>query len=453
MEDFEREEGVSILALLKVMFGRKLLLLIVSVASAITLFLAIQFGLNTLKQVYKASFSFSDPQMIEGFYVDGSGFNYNSLITRENLQSIKDSNDLYKSINLDDLFENNGITISVEEVYSLDETTLRSQTYTLKTNKRYYSSAKQARSFIKDIIETSTRTNREKAQNLFYGSNLDAYENAETLDSKVYYLMSQYNYINNRYKTLKETYKDVVVKSTNKSLTSYQNDFNAAFYLNDYSVESLNSSLVNNVYVLDYADNEDLYRDNYTTYKTMYDKNQMTINNASETLALLVEKLKVNSEALEPVSKESINLITSLEQTILNATIENSDYASKIVYYANVLGLYSDNPDDENYSENYHPRATQAESEAFLTKLDASKEKLEEYTEIFRNVEAEVLTTNNNVYYSYNNIVVVSGGLQLVYAIIVSVVLGLMIGCCVNLIVDFKKLVPDNEKKEEPKAE
>ena len=265
--------------------------------------------------------------------------------------------------------------------------------------------------------------------------------------------MSQYNYINNRYKTLKETYKDVVVKSTNKSLTSYQNDFNAAFYLNDYSVESLNSSLVNNVYVLDYADNEDLYRDNYTTYKTMYDKNQMTINNASETLALLVEKLKVNSEALEPVSKESINLITSLEQTILNATIENSDYASKIVYYANVLGLYSDNPDDENYNENYHPRATQAESEAFLTKLDASKEKLEEYTEIFRNVEAEVLTTNNNVYYSYNNIVVVSGGLQLVYAIIVSVVLGLMIGCCVNLIVDFKKLVPDNEKKEEPKAE
>ena len=453
MEDFEREEGVSLLSILKVMFGRKLLLLIVSLASAVVLFLAIQFGLNTLKQVYQASFSFSDPQMIEGFYVDGSGFNYNSLITRENLQAIKDSNDDYKSINLDAIFENNGITISVEEIYSLDELTLRSQTYTLKTNKRYYSSAKQARAFIKDIIETSTRTNREKAQNLFYDSNLDAYENAETLDSKVYYLMSQYNYINNRYKTLKETYKDVVIKSTNKSLSSYQSDFNAAFYLNDYSIESLNSSLVNNVYVLDYDNNQDLYRDNYTTYKTMYDKNQMTINNASETLAILVEKLKVNSAALEPVSKESLNLIDSLEKTILNATIENSDYANKIVYYSNVLGLYSDNPDDENYSENYHPRATQAESEAFLTKLDAAKEKLEEYTDIFKKVESEVLTTNNNVYYSYNNVIIVAGGLNLVLAIVVSVVLGFVIGCFVNLILDYKKLLPEEAKKEEPKNE
>lgn len=453
MEDFEREEGVSILSIIKVMFGRKLLLLITSVTSALVLFLAIQFGLNTIKQVYQASFSFSDPQMVEGYYVDGSGFNYNSLITRENLQSIKDSNDLYKSINLDKLYENNGISISVEEVYSLDETTLRSQTYTLKTNKKYYSSAKQARAFIKDIIETATRTNREKAQSLFYESNLDAYDKAETLDSKVYYLMSQYNYINNRYKTLKETYKDVVIKSTNKSLTSYQSDFNAAFYLNDYSVESLNSSLVNNVYVLNYDDNEDLYRNNYTTYKTMYDKNQMTINNASETLATLVEKLKINSTALEPVSKESINLITSLEKTILDATIENSDYASKIVYYSNVLGLYSDNPDDDNYSENYHARASQAESEEFLTKLDASKQKLDEYTDIFKTVESEVLTTNNNVYYSYNNVIVVAGGLKLVYAIIISIVLGFMIGCCVNLVIDFKKLLPEEEQKKEKKIE
>lgn len=442
MEDFEREEGVSLLSIFKVIFGRKLLLLIVSITSAVILFLVLQFGFNNLKQVYQASFSFSDPNMINGKYIDGAGFNYNSLITRENLQSIKDSNEKYKSINLDSLFENNGISISVEETYSLDELTLRSQIYTLKTNKKYYSSAKQAREFIKDVIETSKRTNEEKVRNLFYDSNLDAYERATTLDSKLYYLKSQYNYIKNRYKLLKETYNDFVITSTNKSLTSYESDFNSAFYLTEYSVDALNSSLINNVYVLDYDANVDLYQNTYTTYKTMFDANERTIEQLSETLALIIDKIKIN--ATEYVTKESFDL-SAYEKQILDATLENVDYKTKILYYSNVLGLLE--ADDEGY----HPRASQAESEEFLTKLDAAKEKLEEYTDIFKKVESEVLTANNNVYYSYNNVIIVAGGLNLLYVIIISVALGFIIGCVVNLIVDFKKLIPEENKKEETK--
>ncbi len=450
MEDFEREEGISLLAILKVIFGRKLLLLIVSVASAVFLFLVIQFGLNSLKQVYQASFSFSDPNMINGKYVDGAGFNYNSLITRENLESIKSSNDLYKSINLDAIYENNGISITVEEVYSLDEATLRSQTYTLKANKKYFTSAKQARAFIKDIIETSTRTNRDKVRNLYYDSNFEAYDNATTLDAKLYYLKNQYNYINTRYKTLKDTYSDFVISSTNRSLTSYESDFKAAFYLTDYSVDALNSSLINNVYVLNYAENEDLYRDTYTTYQSMYNSNIITIENTSETLAQILAKIKYEpsttptsgSSATQTTtnSKETLDLIASLEKTILDATLANTDYATKIQYYQNVLELL-DTEDD-----GYHARASQEDSEKFLQKLDAAKEKLEEYTDTFKMVESEVLTANNNVYYTYNNVIVIGGGLKLVYAIIVSIVGGFVIGACVNLIVDFKKLVPEEPK-------
>lgn len=446
MDDFEREDGVSILDIIKVIFGRKILLLIVSLSAAIVLMLAILFGLNTMRQSYSATFSFADPNMIDGKYVDGSGFNYNSLIDRNNLERIKASNDLYKSINLDAMYENNGISVSVEEIYSIDELTLKSKVtskiFTLKTNKKYYSSTKQARSFIKDIIETSTRTNTEKVNNLFYNSNLNAYDNAEILDLKLYYLKNQYNYILNRYKQLKEVYKDFVISSTNKSLTSYENEFKSAFYLSEYSVDTLNSDLVNNVYALDYAANEETYENMYTTYKTLYEANELKIEKISETLTKIIDNIKVN--ATEYVNKDSFDL-SSYNTEIIEATLENIEYKDKITYYANVLGKL------DTTDENYRPRATEEESLEFLSKLDATKEKLEEYTNIFRDVERGVLTGNNHVYFSNSNVVVVTGGLNTVVAIIVSIVLGVGIGCVVNLIVDFKKLTGEDkkEKKEE----
>ena len=207
--------------------------------------------------------------------------------------------------------------------------------------------------------------------------------------------------------------------------------------------------MINNVYVLNYAENEDLYRDTYTTYQSMYNSNLITIENTSNTLAQILEKIKVDSSTTIQTSpttqsttnsKETLDLIASLEKTILDATLANTDYATKIQYYMNVLELL-DTEDD-----GYHPRASQEDSENFLSKLDAAKEKLMEYTDTFKMVESEVLTANNNVYYSYNNVIVVAGGLNLVLAIVVSVVGGFAIGCCVNLIVDFKKLVPEDPK-------
>lgn len=442
MDDFEREEGVSILDIIKVIFGRKILLLIVSLSATIVFLLAILFGFNTIRQSYSASFSFSDPNMLEGKYVDGSGFNYNSLIDRKNVEEIKASNDLYKSINLDKMYEDNGISITVEETYSIDELTLKSRLvskiYTLKTSKKYYSSAKQARAFIKDIIETSTRTNTDKVNSFYYNSNLEAYDKTDILDLKLYYLKSQYNYILNRYKSLKEVYKDYVISSTNKSLTAYENEFKSAFYLSDYSVDTLNSDLVNNVYVLDYDDNQETYENMYTTYKTLYEANQLKIDKLTETLTKIIDSIKLN--ASEYVTKDSFDL-SSYNTEIVNATLENIEYKDKISYYANVLGKL-DTTDD-----NYRPRATQAESEEFLTKLDAAKEMLEDYTDTFKDVERGVLTGNNHVYFSNSNVVVVSGGLNTILAIVISIVLGFGVGCVVNLIVDFKKLTGEDKKE------
>jgi len=246
---------------------------------------------------------------------------------------------------------------------------------------------------------------------------------------------------------LKNTYSDFVISSTNKSLTSYANDFKSAFYLTENSVEALNSSLVNNVYALDYTENEELYRNLYNTYKNLYDTNERLIDETSDTLAQIIDKIKIN--ATEFVTKDSFDL-SKLEQTIITATLENTDYKTKINYYANVLGLL------DTSDENYHARASQEESEAFLAKLDSTKELLDKYTDIYKDVEVEVLTANNNVYYSYNNVIIVSGGLNLVYAIVVAVVLGFVTGCIVNFIVDFKKLLPaeaNNDSKKEEKEE
>lgn len=432
MEEFEQEDGISLIDIFKVMFGRKLLLLIITAIVGIIGTIGILFIYNNSKQNYTTSFSFSDVNLVEGKYVDGAAFNYDSIVTKDNLLSVKDSDPEFKSINVDKMIEDNGINI----VHNSDENA--SYKYTITTKKKYYSGANQAKKYIDALVSSVTKTNSEKVEYLSYDTNLSLYDKSSTLDLKVLYLKKQYELLTNQYKDLTTKYGNYVVSSEKKSITVYEQEFKSAFYLTEYSTDLLYSNLINNVYSLNYAQNEKNFESQYNNYVLLYEANEKKIEELKQAISSIVASATVkNQDAID---------LSEYNKALVEAINENASYEDMIKYYGNLLGKIE--PADPDYKE----KATDAESQEYLNKLNAAKNELAKYTNILKKVNIEVLTDNNNIYYQNTNIIIVSGGIKTVIAVLLSVALGLVVGCVVNLVLDHKKLGKNEENKEVEKT-
>lgn len=427
MEEFEQEDGISLIDILKVMFGRKILLLIITAIVGIVGTIGILFIYNNLKQNYSTSFSYSDVNLIEGKYVDGAMFNYDSIVTKENLLSVKDSDSEFKSINVDKMIEDNGVSI----VYNSDENA--SYKYTITTKKKFYSGANQAKKYIDALVSSVTKTNSEKVEYLSYDTNLSLYDKSSTLDLKVLYLKKQYEFLTNQYKDLTTKYGNYVVSSEKKSITVYEQEFKSAFYLTEYSTDLLYSNLINNVYSLNYSQNEKYFESQYNNYVSLYEANKKKIEELKQTITIVGS------------AKDTIDL-SEYNKALVEAINENTSYEDMIKYYGNLLGKIE--PADPDYKE----KATDAESQEYLKKLNAAKAELGKYTNILKNVNIEVLTDNNNIYYQRTNIIYVSGGINTSVAVLLSVALGFVVGCVVNLVLDHKNLGKKEEVKEVEKT-
>lgn len=432
MEEFEQEDGISLIDIFKVMFGRKLLLLIITAIVGIIGTIGILFIYNNSKQNYTTSFSFSDVNLVEGKYVDGAAFNYDSIVTKDNLLRVKDSDPEFESINVDKIIEDNGISV----VFNSDETA--SYKYTLTTKKKYYSGTNQAKKYIDALISSVTKTNSQKVEYLSYDTNLSLYDKSSTLDLKVLYLKKQYEFLTNQYKDLTTKYGNYVVSSEKKSITVYEQEFKSAFYLTEYSTDLLYSNLINNVYSLNYAQNEKYFELQYNNYVSLYEANEKKIEELKQTISTIVGSATVKNQ-------ESIDL-SEYNKALVEAINENTSYEDMIKYYGNLLGKIE--PADPDYKE----KATDAESQEYLNKLNAAKNELAKYTNILKKVNIEVLTDNNNIYYQNTNIIIVSGGIKTVIAVVLSVALGFVVGCVVNLVLDHKNLGKKEEVKEVEKT-
>ncbi len=432
MEELEQEEGISLLDIIKVMFSRKILLLIITVAVGIVGTLVILLGYNRLKSTYVSSFTYSNYSLNQDTYIDGATFNYASLITEDNLKKVKESNESFSSINVTDIIDNNDISIT-----RVKEETSTTPSYTIKVEGKYFSNSSQAKEFIKAVVSLPLTINTDKLKYLAYDDNLVAYNNAAALDSKITYLKQQYNFILSEYESLTTMYNNYIISSTNKSIASYKTEFESAFNLTN-SVDALYSNLLDNVYVLDYDNKKDLYEIAYSTCLSLYNSYDKKIEDLKSAFVDIIS-------AIPDSKKDSVDL-SKYYNEIINATSLKRKYYELYIYYANVLEkLETTNP-------NYIERASEAESQAFLKNVDATKELLVTHTNILKNIKTEVLTDNNSAYYISSNVVATTGNIKPYIAIIASLAVGLVAGCIVNLILDHKKIGKKEQIKEPEKT-
>ena len=427
MEEFEQEDGISLLDIIKLMFSRKLLLLIITVSIGLIGTIAILFGVNNLKSKYVSEFRYSDQNLNDGKYIDGAVFNYGELLTSSNLVRIKASDSKFDSIDITKLIESNGISINRTVVEK--ENVITDIYYSIVAEKKYFSSENQAKEFIGAIANTALENNTNKVKYLDYDTNLTSFKSATTLDSKVRFLRSQYEFIETSYDNLMSLYNNCVIKSKNKSLTAYVSEFKNAFDLQN-SVDTLYGNLLKNAYVLDYDNRIDEYEAIYNTYLTLYESKNSKINELNTLINDTIQTI--------PDAK-----LTRYYEEIIKTSNQKRECQEMATYYANVLGKID--PSDPTYVE----RATQAESEAFDREITSLKNKLVEYTNILKDVETEILTDNNNVYYSKTNVIYITGNINIIIAVAASLVIGFVVGCVTNIILDHNKLINKPLKKEE----
>ena len=202
MEENKREdEGISLIELIHIIFRRKWILLGVTLGIFIFSIVFSSVILNRNKEYYSVTFSLEYPESSNYKYPDGTSFNYRKIISYDNLVIAKESNQKYKNIDVDSLFETNSIQIA-ELTKTVNGNTVPSGEYTLAAKAKFFNSRDVAKEFLRDLTNVPIVKVNEIIANLDYDSNLLNYSNSTVYESQIDYLIAQRDFIINGYNNL-----------------------------------------------------------------------------------------------------------------------------------------------------------------------------------------------------------------------------------------------------------
>lgn len=419
----EKSEGISLLQLFKVMFGKfwRLLIIMVCVAAAGTL--ALEFGYNKIKVNYESEFKYGSVALNKNEYVDGSSFQYLSIISRDNLMSIKDSNEDFASIDVEGMIKNNKIKLErTLESTSVDAegVTINDYSYKLTVSKKYFSNNDQARDFVEAVASTPVKINSDITKNTAYNAYLVQYTLSDDLSSKAKNLQNELKFIQDQYEKLDELYGDVSFAIDGQMFSLSSELQSITTYYAGTSIDSINFEVDINGFVND-AEKNDLESSKIalTGEKAYNDKIIGAIN--SEIGAIAAENPGLSDIQLE-----------EMMETITELTLRNGE----IDYQLSVIDKKLSNigSTDPSYL---------ASLEAFKVKMDNFYNSLTSFANRLSSASTQITNKYTTIGFGSTNVVEQKGGFALYGSILISLAAGLVVGAIVNLIVDRKHLRDD----------
>lgn len=424
MENNEEKE-VSIGRLFKVMFNRKIPLFAITLGTMLVGCLGINLVYNKVVETYKSEFKYNISAFNgNGKYIDGSSFYFNSLTTQKVLQSVKGSNEEYASIDIDKMIEKNAIELELNKTYDVNKEPVDTY-FTLNVNQSYFKSKEQARSFISALINYPITHNNEMQETLNYKTNLERFDQVEFFENQFSYLENQLDYILTKYDGLISTYGDVAVSQENggKKLSTLRNELN--MYFTNYSINDLRIEANQKGYVKDYDNHVGILKLRQDNYK---------------------KTIKYNKQTIDSLNQQISDLLSG------SSTSQSFDLSS---YNAKIAELLAENVDLQKKVDDLDEQINngQATPDSFTVKLNGYREKLEEETDKYKAIEKEVMEEGTEVFFINTNVIEEEGGISTVVGVALTFVVGIVIGCVVNLIIDYKYLHEDFPAKPSKKKE
>lgn len=416
--------GISIVDLFKVMYGRKLIVLIVTLSVTIIAMIAVALGYNLQNSTYVSTFSYNSADIQQGKYIDGSSFDYRGLISLDVLKNIKSSDSLFNNIDIDKMYENGEITIAITyDKNDLNDT--YNVYYKVAIKKKYFKNEFVAKNFISALTEYPVSKTLNIAKELNYNSNLNLYNSATTYESMISYLKAQLAYLDTNYEDMIEKFGDSIIND--KKISNYKSELDS--YFSEHSLTALENELENNCYVT--ADSLELLYNNKQAV-------ELTISKINNKIKIFEDQIK---RELELVKDSGANInqldISVFNEELAKLNLELAEAKDKLDY---ILGLIANS---ESTDANYI-----ASKKAFDSKLQTSYEKLTEYTDIYKTNYCSVINNNIYVYYTNTKIIVEEQGFSILITGVLGLIAGIIISGIVNLCIDHKKLFKKEDEQQ-----
>lgn len=434
----EKEDGLSIGEIFHVIFIKKWLLLVVTLAIAIVGMVFVQFIYNPSSIEYETTFQIKFPDVYttsddERFYPDGQEFLYQEFISLENLQRAKDKDESFKSINIEKMKYKNDISIQEYEI-TINEEPVKMQIYSIYILKKYFVNEEQAVNFFDALINVPRDVIIEKIETIEYDKSLKQFNLVKDYESKVNSLISQKDSIIAKYNTLITKYstaQSILLEDGNKlaineALTEVESYF-IRYDLNGLLVEIEENGYVN--------------PDDIEYYVTIENNKaslvrERTINESK------IENLNAQYKKIVELSGNQTIIIQDIMSSINELTCRNAeiDYIITNVY-DKILNTRDENNNDEVYQEKLRK---------FDERLTTYYNKLIEFTDTYKKFEINSYKENTKILVSAGSVITSAGGFNVLLALAVFLVVGFIIGCGVNLCLDMPSYLKNknNEKKE-----
>lgn len=391
----EEKAGLSIGEIFKIIFSYKWLAVAIALTIAVIGTLALYFGYDVNSKNYSCTFSLVFPGngSTDSRYPDNMPFDYRDIISRQNLTDVKNLDENFAGINVEQMFNKNAISVSRFEL----ENSSAEHVYNLKVSAKYFDNQGQAENFIYAVAETPLRYIMSLTANkdVF----LQTYDKSDFYEDKTKSLTEQVNY-------LSECISELVTETGGtlrvdcqllaNRLESFSQDLNMA-------IAEMREKL--------YVHNAAEVRENYSLLITSLE-NQRTFK--LRELEILFGKLQTEDD------KTNIDQISPRVETLAS---EVAEIEEKIAAYGKYVA-----PD----------AALQEKPELFEQALAKLYSRLKEITDDYeRNLES---------YYSMYSLVVYDGAVKtesalgIAMCIVISVIGGIIIAAIAAFVVGYIKL-------------
>ena len=439
----EEESGLTFGEFCKMLLKRWKLLIIILLASLVIVVLGVQFVLNPRKEVYFISFQVDFLSAGERFS-DGTTLQYLDMLSLDNLQAAKKSDDKFADIDVEKLYNDDSFSLS----YKTDN---EKKLYTLSVKTSGWQNKSLASDFLKAVASMPVRYSVDLVNNDSYYEYQVELNGATSYEQKVEVLKSQYSNLKTQYAELMKTYTsshvingkslyvwqeelDNVIKVTKEWTSSNENDLAAStpsvFYKTDLE-ESLESGgfVYKTSTILSNEQKSLLEAEMVDVYNKLQSCNAKIteLKNATGVGAGDVSVGGVNKFA--EYTEEKVRLTNKFKALIFTLYPSWSDYQAVSARYSDFSEL---NTKDKFTNEKslYDDGLT-----AFESKLSKVQLEMKNATDTLKETQ-KVLAGKNPTLSFVSNKVEKQGGVSVLLSIVLSFVIGGVIAVIVILVKD-----------------
>lgn len=436
----EKEEGISLGEIFHVIFIKKWLLLAITVLVMLAGIILVQAFYNPSKEVYVTTFEIRypdsdikrNPDSDIKRYPDGTEFVYREFISYENLVKAKASSPDFESIDIDKISTRNAISI-VEEEYVDNTVTVKTGLYIITVSKKYFKTPELASSFINALVNVPVDYIVTTSKDMDFGYHLHLFDGAGDYLSQIEALEKQKNLLLENYKVLIENYssgyKTTLADQTEKTLVVARTELESYFSRN--SLEALITEVKANGYIK--AEN--------ANYKSSIEKKIEELEIEHSLNDTTLDAYHKELDTLKNILSTSQSLVTDsallpIMEEISKLTKRNAEIEHLIeMVYKPYLREELDATYDEDLLE-------------FQKKLNTHYAELKKFTSVYHSFSDSIYADNSKVVFDNGTVITESGGINILIALVGCLVVGFVVGCCLNLALDLPKFL--KSKKENP---